>query len=80
MAEERRKETGKRERERYTQVNAESQRIARRNKKVFFNEQCKEIEGKSECRRLDISSRKLEISREYFLQAWAPSMTEMVRT
>ena len=80
IAEERRKETGKRERERYTQVNAESQRIARRDKKVFFNEQCKEIEGKIECRRLDISSRKLEISREYFMQGWAPSMTEMVRT
>ena len=32
------------ERERYTQLNAEFQRIARRDKKVFFNEQCKEIE------------------------------------
>ena len=44
IAEERRKETGKRERERHIQLNAESQRIARRDKKVFFNEQCKEIE------------------------------------
>ena len=35
---------GKRERERYTQLNAEFQRIARRDKKAFFNEQCKEIE------------------------------------
>ena len=41
IAEEKRKETGKRERETYTEVNAESQRIARRDKKVFFNEQCK---------------------------------------
>ena len=32
-----------------------------------------------EWERLDISSRKLEISREYFMQGWAPSMTEMVR-
>ena len=80
IAEERRKETGKRERERHIQLNAESQRIARRDKKVFFNEQCKEIVGKIECRRLDISSRKLEISREYFMQGWAPSMTKMVRT
>ena len=35
---------GKGERERYTQLNAEFQRIARRDKKAFFNEQCKEIE------------------------------------
>ena len=32
------------ERERYTQLNAEFQRIARRDKKAFFNEQCKETE------------------------------------
>ena len=32
------------ERERYTQVNAEFQRITRRNKKDFLDEQCKEIE------------------------------------
>ena len=31
------------ERERYTQLNAEFQRTARRDKKVFLNEQCKEI-------------------------------------
>ena len=36
--------TGKGERERYTQLNAEFQRIARRDKNAFFNEQCKEIE------------------------------------
>ena len=35
---------GKRERERYTQLNAEFQRIARRDKKAFLNEQCKERE------------------------------------
>ena len=36
----------KSKRERYTQLNAEFQRIARRDKKPFLNEQCKEIEGK----------------------------------
>ena len=41
IAEERREAKSKRERERYTQVNAEFQRIARRDKKAFFNEQCK---------------------------------------
>ena len=35
---------GKGERERYTQLNAEFQRISRRDKKAFLNEQCKEIE------------------------------------
>ena len=35
---------GKREKGRFTYVNAEYQRIARRNKKAFLSEQCKEIE------------------------------------
>ena len=34
---------GKGERERYSQLNAEFQRIARRGKKAFLNEQCKEV-------------------------------------
>ena len=40
IAEERRDVKGKGERERYTQLNAEFQRIARRDKKAFLNEQC----------------------------------------
>ena len=44
IAEERGKVKDKGERERYTQVNAEFQRISRRDKKIFLNEQCKEIE------------------------------------
>ena len=44
LAEERREVKSNRERESYTELNAEFQRIARRDKKVFFNEQCKEIE------------------------------------
>ena len=40
----RRTAKGKGERERYTQLNAESQRIARRDKKAFLNDQCKEID------------------------------------
>ena len=35
---------GKRERERYTQLNAEFQRIARRDKEALLNEQCREVE------------------------------------
>ena len=37
----------KREKERYTHLNAELQRIARRDKKAFLSDQCKEIEGKN---------------------------------
>ena len=42
IAEERREAKSKRERERYTQVNAEFQGIARRDKKASFSDQCKE--------------------------------------
>ena len=62
------------EKERYKHLNTEFQRIARREKKAFFSDQCKEIEEKSfsiEWERLEISSRKLEIPREYFMQTWA---------
>jgi len=44
IVEKRREVTGKGERERYTQEKAEVQRIARRDKKAFLSEQCKEIE------------------------------------
>ena len=59
------------EKERYKHLNAEFQRIARRDKKVFFSDQCKEIEEKNRMGRLEISSRKLEIPREHFMQRWA---------
>ena len=45
IAEERRKVKGKGEREKYTQLNAGFHSIARRDKKAFLNEQCKEIEA-----------------------------------
>ena len=44
MAEKRREAKGKGEKERYTHLNAEFQRIPRRDKKAFLNDQCKEIE------------------------------------
>ena len=57
--------------ERYTHLNAEFQRIAREDKKAFLSDQCKEIEGNNEWERLEITSRKLEIPREHFMQRWA---------
>ena len=58
---------GKGEKERYTHLNAEFQRIARRDNKAFLNNQCKEIEENNRVGRLEISSRKLELPREYFM-------------
>ena len=44
IAEKRREAKGKGEKERYTHLNTEFQRIARRDKKAFLSYQCKEIE------------------------------------
>ena len=44
MAEKRREAKGKKEKERYTHLNAEFQKIARRDKKAFLSEQCNDIE------------------------------------
>ena len=46
------------EKERYTHLNAEFQRIAQRDKKAFLRNQCKEIEEINRMERLEISSRK----------------------
>ena len=62
---------GKGKKERYTHLNAGFQRIARKDKKAFLSDQCKEIEETIEWERLEISSRKLETRKEYFKQRWA---------
>ena len=66
---ERREAKSKGEKERYTHLNAEFQRIARKDKKAFLNDQRKETEENN--RMGKISSRKLEILREHFMQRWA---------
>ena len=71
IAEKRREVKGKGQIKRYIHLNAEFQRIARRDKKTFLSDQCKEIEENNRMERLEISSRKLEIPREYFMQRWA---------
>ena len=50
-------------------MNAEFQRTARRDKKAFLRDQCKEI--KKNNRMGKIFSRQLEIPTEYFMQRWA---------
>ena len=55
-----------------THLNAEFQRIAGRDKKVFLSDQCKEIEENNRMgKTIEIFSRKLEIAKEYFMQRWA---------
>ena len=65
-AEKTREVKGKGEKERYTHLNAEFQRIAKTDKKAFLGDQCQEIYERIEWERLEIS-RKLEIPREHFL-------------
>ena len=66
-----REANGKEAKEKYTHLNAEFQRIARRDKKAFLSDQCKEIEESNRMERQEVSSRKLEIPREHFMQRWA---------
>ena len=63
------KDKGKKER--YTHLNTEFQRITRRDKKTFLGDHCREIEENIEWERLEISSVKLEIPWEHFMQRWA---------
>ena len=71
-AEKRREAKRKGEKERCTHLNAEFQRKARRGKKTFLSEQRKEIEDNNRMGKIiEISSRKLEIPREHFMQRWA---------
>ena len=68
ISEKRREAKGKGEKEIYKHLNAEFQRIATRDKKAFFSDQCKEIE---ENNRMGKSTRKSEMPREHFMQRWA---------
>ena len=70
IAVKRREAKGKGEKERYTHLNAEFQRIARRNKKAFLSDQYKEIENNRMGKIRDLL-RKLEIPRKHFMQRWA---------
>ena len=71
IAVKRREAKNKGEKERYPYLNAEFQRIARTDKKAFLSNQGKKYKKIIEWKRLEISSRKLEIPREHFLQRWA---------
>ena len=71
IAEKRRKAKGKGEKERHTHLKAEFRRLARRNKKAFLSNQCKEIEENNRQEKTRDLLKKLEIPREHFMQRWA---------
>ena len=68
IAVKRREAKSKGEKERYTHVNVAFQKNARRDKKAFLRDQCKKQRKTIEWERLEISSSKLEIPREYFME------------
>ena len=67
----RRELKGKGEKERYTHLNAEFQRIARRDKKAFLRGQCKEIEYHNRMGKTRDLFKKIRDTREHFMQRWA---------
>ena len=71
IAMKRRKAKSKREKERYKHLNAEFQRIARREKKACLSDQSKEIEENNRMGKTRDLLKKLEIPREHFMQRWA---------
>ena len=71
IAEKRREAKGKGEKESYTHLNAEFQRLVRRDKKAFFSDQCKEIEENNRMGKTRNLFKKIRDTREHFMQGWA---------
>ena len=59
------------EKERYTHLNAEFQRIAKRDKKAFFTDQCKEIEENNRMEKTRDLFKKIRDTKGTFHQRWA---------
>ena len=66
IAETRRAAKGKREKERYTHLNAEFQRRARRDKKAFLSDQCKEIEENNRMEKTRDIFKKIRVTKRTF--------------
>ena len=60
-----------REKERYKHLNAEFQRITRRDTKALFSDQCKEIEENNRKGKIRNLFKKSETPKEYVMQRWA---------
>ena len=61
----------KEKKERYKHLNAEFQRIARRDKKAFFSDQCKEIEENNRMGKTRDLFKKIRDTKGTFMQRWA---------
>ena len=70
IAVKRREAKGRGEKERYTCLNVEFQSIAKRYKKAFLSEQCKEIEENNRMGKARDLFKKLDIQRRHFMQRW----------
>ena len=57
--------------ERYTHLNAEFQRTAKRGKKAFFSDQCKEMEENNRMGKPRDLFKKIEDTKGHFMQRWA---------
>ena len=71
MAEKRREAEGKGEKGRYSHLNAEFQRIAWRDKKVFLSDQCKEVEENNRMGKTRDLFQIIRDTKGTFLQRWA---------
>ena len=71
IAEKRGEAKGKGEKERYIHLNAEFQRTARRDKKAFLSDQCKEIEENNKMGKCRDRFKKIRDTKEHFMQRWA---------
>ena len=80
IAEKRRETKGKRKKERYTYLNAEFQRIARRDKKAFLSDQCKEIEENNRMGKTRDLFKKIRDTKGLFHAKMGSIKTEMVWT
>ena len=79
IAVKRREAKSKGEKERYSHLNAEFQRTARRDKKAFLSDQCKEIEENNRMGKTR-DLKKIRDTKGTFMQRWAQERTEMVWT
>ena len=70
IAVKRREAKSKGEKERYKHLNAEFQRIAKRDKKAYFSDQCKEIEENNRMVKTRDLFKTINIPREHFMQRW----------
>ena len=78
IPEKRKEPKGKGEKERYSHLNAEFQRLARRDKKAFLSDLCKEMEEINRMGKTRDLFKKIRYTKGIFMQRWAQLKTEMV--